>query len=292
MINRSKLKAIGGSDIAAILGLSRWKSAHSLYLHLIGELPPQEDNNAMERGRKLEPVIANIFAANHEEFWLEEYGIVEDAGYPFLIGSPDRVICDYSSNDISPGATISGLEIKTADISKANEWGDEDTDEIPVEYLVQCQWYAGLLSVPDWHLAVGFVKPNSKKIVAYREYYIESNQERFEAMKQRAIDFWNNHVVPKVAPDVTEADAETVRYYRTKYPQHMPDKWAYSDAEIDRLTEEYVLAAKNLTVSDMQVKTMKIKLIAAIGENEGLKTASGDFTYRTTKPTEKQTGKQ
>ena len=285
MTDRASIKKIGGSDIAAILGLSRWKSAHSLYLHLIGELLPQEDNNAMERGRKLESVIAHIFAANHEEFWLEKCGIVEDSNYPFLIGSPDRVICDSSCHDVCPGKTVSGLEIKTADISKANEWGDEGTDEIPIEYLIQCQWCAGLLGVPDWHLAVGFAKPGSKKIVAYREYYIESNQERFEAMKQLAIDFWNDHVVPKVAPEVTEADAETVRYYRTKYPQHMPDRWAYSDAEIDRLAAEYMLAAKNLTVSDMQVKTMKIKLIAAIGENEGLKTASGNFTYRTTKPT-------
>ena len=51
-MNRSEIRKIGGSDIAAILGLSQWKSAHSLYLHLIGELPPQEDNEAMERGRK------------------------------------------------------------------------------------------------------------------------------------------------------------------------------------------------------------------------------------------------
>ena len=38
-------------------------------------------------------------------------------------------------------------------------------------------------------------------------------------MKQRAIDFWNDQVVPKVAPEITEADVETVCYYRTKYPQ-------------------------------------------------------------------------
>ena len=81
MTNRSEIKKIGGSDIAKILTdsdgrpLSRWGSPHSLYLHLIGELTPQEDNEAFERGRKLEPVVANIFAANHEEFWVEECDI-------------------------------------------------------------------------------------------------------------------------------------------------------------------------------------------------------------------------
>ena len=207
MTDRASIKKIGGSDIAAILGLSRWKSAHSLYLHLIGELPTQVDNDAMERGRKLEPVIANIFAANHEEFMLDDDDafLMEDHEYPFLIGSPDRLLVRKS-----PASELdSGLEIKTADISKANEWSDEDTDEIPIEYLLQCQWYTGMCGLPDWHLAVGFVKPGSKKIVAYREYYIESDPARFEAMKQLAIDFWNNHVVPKVAPEVTEADAET-----------------------------------------------------------------------------------
>ena len=41
--------------------------------------------------------------------------------------------------------------------------------------------------------------------------------------------------MPKVAPEITAADAETVQYNKTRYPQHTPDKWAYSDLEIDKI---------------------------------------------------------
>jgi hypothetical protein len=40
-------------------------------------------------------------------------------------------------------------------------------------------------------------------------------------MKQAAIDFWVNHVIPRVPPEITEADQTTVTYYKTRYP----DEW-------------------------------------------------------------------
>ena len=64
----------------------------------------------------------------------------------------------------------------------------------------------------------------------------------------------------------------------------MPDSWAYSDLETDKLAGVYLACVHRLKEYEKHVDTMKIKLIAAIGEHEGLKTASGDFTYRTTKP--------
>jgi putative phage-type endonuclease len=278
-MNRSDIRKIGGSDIAAILGQSQWKSTHSLYLHLIGELTPQADNEILERGRKLEPVVASIFAANHDEFKVVEHGIIEDPNYPFLIGSPDRLLfC---------GNTTSGLEIKTADISTMSRWGEEGTDEVPVEYWIQCQWYAGLLGFDDWHLAVGFVKPGSRKIVGYRKYYIEFDPAWFAEAKQKAIDFWNNHVVAKIPPEITVADNVTVEYYKHRYPQHSSDKWAYSNETIDHLAWEYVELVGIIKKREQEAETMKVKLIAAIGENEGIKTALGNFTYRTTKPSKK-----
>jgi putative phage-type endonuclease len=289
MPDRGLIKAIGGSDIAAILGLSTWKSAHSLYLHLIGELPPQEDNEIFERGRKLEPVVAAIFAANHDEFEVEEHGIIEDKEYPFLIGSPDRVLLVETGREIAEKnfgfELVSGLEIKTADISMMPEWGLEGSDEIPDAYNLQCQWYAGLCGVDDWHLAVGFVKPGSKKIVVYKEYYIRADQELYQHMRKTAVNFWNNHVVPKVPPEITQADAETVRYYKSRYPQHKADKWAYSDTNIDNLAEAYLLSNSALKNAEKHVDTLKLKLIAAIGDAEGLVTSCGRFTYKTTKPT-------
>jgi putative phage-type endonuclease len=307
-MNRSEIRKIGGSTISGILGLSPWSSPHGVYLELTGEATPKADNEIFERGRKLEPVVAAMFAANHEEFdvlGLEEVTgeiIIEHEDYPFLIGSPDRIL----SKRLSMGCencypqeprSDSGLEIKTADISKMSEWGNEDWEGVllppyylppfPLPYWLQCQWYMGLLGMPDWYLAVGFVKPGSRKIIGYKEYHIEHDPIRFAAMKQAAIDFWENHVMPRVPPEITDADPATVTYYKSRYPQHTPDSWAYSDESLDAVASELleVKAAKKEIVQREDLLELKLK--AAIGEKEGIITASGKFTHKTTKSTEK-----
>jgi predicted phage-related endonuclease len=226
---------------------------------LAGELQPQEDNDILERGRKLEPVIAGMFAANHEEFSVIEHGIVEDEKYPFLIGSPDRLLLDN-------GEPISGLEIKTADATKMNEWGQEDSDEIPVEYLIQCQWYAGLLGLPDWHIAVGFVKPGSRKIFSYKEYHITNNITRYEAMREMAIAFWTNHVVPRVPPEITEPDAATILYYKTKY--RVPEKEIFSDDNLEEKIKTVMFWQNTMKEAERGFELAKTRLIAEMGDAE------------------------
>jgi len=118
-MNRSDIRKIGGSDIAVLMGFStQYRSPHSLYLHLVGESDPQPDNEILERGRDLEPILADIFSVIHkDEFDIRETEMISDSEYDFLIGSPDRILC-------LGGMAQSILEIKTADITKAGEWGD------------------------------------------------------------------------------------------------------------------------------------------------------------------------
>jgi hypothetical protein len=90
-----------------------------------------------------------------------------------------------------------------------------------------------------------------------------------------------------VPPEITVADNATVEYYKSRYPNHSSDKWAYSNETIDHLASEYLDLVDIVKKCEQEVETMKVKLIAAIGENEGIKTAFGNFTYRTTKPSKK-----
>lgn len=51
---RQRRKSIGGSDAAAIVGLSVWASPYSLWAEKTGKLPDKADNEAMRQGRDLE----------------------------------------------------------------------------------------------------------------------------------------------------------------------------------------------------------------------------------------------
>jgi len=277
--DRSKDKRIGGSTIAGILGLSRWASPHSIYLDLIGELP-EKDKSVFERGKRLEPVVAKMFEAAHTDCDIHKIGTVTDGEEPFLIANIDRVVLDknHIHNDYV-------LEIKTADITKFGEWGEEGTDEIPVEYLCQCLWYCGMLGLPECYIAVGFVKSGTSQICGYKEYKVVADNSMFDKMKQAAVRFWKEHVEKRVPPEITTADESTATYYKRRYPNHSPDKWAGSDERLDEVAQRYLVESAELKEKERTVETLKLKLIAAIGENEGIRTASGNFTYRASKPT-------
>ncbi|MDR3234997.1 MAG: YqaJ viral recombinase family protein [Planctomycetaceae bacterium] len=283
MTDRGKMQVIGGSDIAAVLGLSPYRSAHSLYLKLTGELQNDvPDNDVLERGRKLEPVIASIFEANHPEYEVIEHDYAAHADYEYLVGSPDRLLL---GKDDREGLLDAGLEIKTADISKRDEWGSEGTDEVPVQYLCQCLWYAGLFGVEQWHLAVGFVAPNSRKIIGYREYLVEYDDMQYKRMLRVAVQFWTENVMKRQPPPITEPDAETVRYYRTKYPTHQEGSWLSATDEIETLLGQCLRQREAVKEADREFELAKTKLIALLGDCEGVKTSAGTITYRQAKPT-------
>lgn len=265
-MDRSKIIALGGSDIAAILGLSPWQSARGLYLHLTGEVPAQQDNDVLERGRLLEPVVADNFAVNHPEFEVAEHGIVEDEECPFLIGSPDRVL-------LQDGELVSVLECKTSDISKMNEWGAEHTDAIPPYYAVQALWYAGLCGVQDVHVAVGFVRPGTRAVAIYKEYYIQYNPDRFNAMKEEAIAFWNNFFVPRILPPITMPDNNTIRHLKDL--DRVKDKEMYADEPLTDQVAELIEASAKLKETEKDVELKKIQILDKLGDSEILLAPDG-----------------
>ena len=106
---------LGGSDIAAVLGLSKWQSPMDVWAAKRGLSEEVVETNAMRRGRLLESAIANWY---QEETGLEvldgnEMPIVGPK--PFMLASPDRYV--------SAGKTRFGLEIKTA--RSVDGWGDD-----------------------------------------------------------------------------------------------------------------------------------------------------------------------
>ena len=53
--------SLGGSDMGAVLGLSRWRSPYTVWADKMGLLPDQEDSEAMRIGRDLEPYVLQRF---------------------------------------------------------------------------------------------------------------------------------------------------------------------------------------------------------------------------------------
>lgn len=190
---------IGGSDVAAILGVSPWKSAFRLYQEKIGEYQEeitQAKKKIFSRGKRWEPVVI--------EMLVDE---LEDRGHNVeILARNERYKhgeIDYIAAEIDLELRVDGIEVngemKTVHPFAAKDWGDENTDEIPVYYTAQC-------------LHGQMVTGRNKTVVAaligaddLRVHFVDRDEEMINIIKQREIEFWDM-VQNRRAPDPVTLD--------------------------------------------------------------------------------------
>lgn len=282
--SQEKYGKIGGSIVSAIIGQNPWESPLSAYLRLRKEVSPTPDNPAMERGRRLEPVVATMFAGSHPEYDVrcnrkgtEEPEEYVDEEHPFLIGHPDRLLYDKKGN------LVAGLEIKTSNVSNSKMWGTENTDSIPTNYLIQCQWYAGISKLPEWLVAVAFVD-DFGKIRFYREYKVVADNELYNALRGCAIKFWRDNVVAGVAPVMDKVNDTMKRWVVEKYPANTQEIGVATQDE-EQLLARLIESKETLEKARQNYELCETKVKQAIGDRDGITSETfGKVTWKLSKP--------
>ncbi|MFA5382514.1 MAG: YqaJ viral recombinase family protein [Candidatus Micrarchaeia archaeon] len=205
---------LGGTDIAAICGKSRFKSALQVWREKVG-LVTTEETEAMYWGTKLEPVVRDRYI----DLLKDRYGadanvqptvFFQHPKHDFLIAHLDGLLVHRQNGN--PMIPFGVLEIKTASEYARTEFGDEWTDNIPTEYLFQVQHYLNVTGLPMAHVAV-LIGGNK-----FRVYEVQANKELIEAITEMGIRFWTEHVVPQVPPDPDGSDSAT-KMLAEMYPE-------------------------------------------------------------------------
>lgn len=180
---------IGGSDVAAIVGVSKYAGPTKVYYDKLGVLP-DVDNAAMEWGRRLESAVRQKFADEHLEFHITDG--------PGLVTHPDRswqlATVDGLAAESPNSPPFAVVEVKTGR-SGSDEWGDELTDEVPMPYLCQVTWYLDIFGLDVGYLAVLLDGRD------YREYQIDYDAKLAAKLRGHAEAFWTRHVLPQVPPE-------------------------------------------------------------------------------------------
>lgn len=269
-LTQNNFGTIGGTTVSAIVGMNPWESAHGAYLKLRKEVPDTPDNAAMARGRRWEPVVANVFQGGHPEFIVKHNRLGTDEPerytheeFPFLGGHPDRLLYCASTDNL-----LEGLEIKTASRHNMRQYGEEGTDAIPQHYLIQCQWYAGLAKLDVWRLAVAFFDGNDS-FSSYREYVIQADNELFDTLVARAVDFWENNVLKGNPPQIDYIDDTTSRWIKEHYSRNVAPMRQANEEE-EALLVEYLQRKQRLAIAQKELEQTEIAIKLAIGENDGL----------------------
>lgn len=194
-------KYIGGTDAAAILGVSPWATPVECWLDKTGQAAPKPIDPIRERifarGKKLEPVVLDMVLdklreQGHEVELLATNKRYYDPDYPFLS-------CEIDFELMLDGEHING-DCKTVIGFARRKWGDEDTEEVPIEYAAQFMHGLGITRRRKT-LVAALIGLDDVAI-----YWTLADDETIEAMREKTVTFWNDHVLAGVAPDTFTFD--------------------------------------------------------------------------------------
>lgn len=211
----SRSGGLGGTDVAAILGLSQWKRPIDVYESKVHpERIPELEKECLWWGNELEPIVRRRYAAQHDIIVVDPHGIeaifpetrrwrdtyLVIGSEPWMIGAPDGWI----------PSTGRGLEIKTAAFKRSDEWGDEDSDEVPANYFAQVAWYMAVTDAKGWDFGVLF---SGNTLTRYR---VERDMQMEHDIIETARWFWNDCILKRSEPPIDQTESYG-RYLARKF---------------------------------------------------------------------------
>ena len=192
---------IGGSDAAAALGLSPWKSRYELYQEKISTSPPPRiSNEAMTWGRLLEPLIREEFSKRSGMAVRPLRSMLQHPSYPWMLADLDGLV-----EDSNRGVGI--LEIKTSSAFKSADWED---GKVPDQYMLQVQHYMEVCGL-DFAIIAVLIGGNRLQWTQ-----IKKDRELVEQLVELERRFWE-HVLTQTPPPV-DGSTTCAEMLVRKYP--------------------------------------------------------------------------
>lgn len=234
-------KGIGGSDIAAILGLSPFKTAYQVYREKRKEVEDWQGNESTDWGKRMEPAIRQWYSDTTGRDVRLPDKIMYHEKYPFMLASLDGFTDDRRI-----------VEIKTARSGKL--WGEPGTNEIPDYYAVQCHHYMIVTGyeVTDIPVSIGGGSPEL--------YEVPADIEIAEMIIEAAAKFWERVVSGNPPDPVTYADA-VARFGKIK-----SEGAVIMTPELSEVIADLYTVRKEKTELEAREEDLKGKIIIALGE--------------------------
>ncbi len=246
---QARTQGIGGSDVSAIAGLNKWKSAVQVFLEKTQAIEKEDiQSEAAYFGNVLEEVVAKEFVKRTDLKVQRRNAILQHPEYPWMLANVDRLIV---------GEKV-GLECKTASEYLKKEWEDE---EVPAAYLLQCQHYMAVTGYEAWWIAVliGGNKFVHKKI--------ERDEELIQYLINIEKDFWLNNVEKNEPPMFDGSDAST-ELLKHLYPESIADRFVSLGKQEELLIEARDQVDREIKVLQEQKVEYENKIKAKLGTNE------------------------
>lgn len=187
---------IGGSDAAAILGLSEYSSPYSVWAEKTGKVIPEDisDKEAVRLGNDLEDYVAKRWSEKTGKKVRRDRAFIYNSDYPFAHANIDRAVVGEDA----------GLECKTT--SSYEIAAQLEEGEIPKHWYCQMVHYLMITGAKKWYLAA---------LVFGKGFYtleVDRDDDEILALATAEEVFWHN-VTSNSPPslDGSEATQEALR---------------------------------------------------------------------------------
>jgi putative phage-type endonuclease len=229
---------VGGSESAAILGLSPYSCSAQVFYEKLGLASKRNTSLAMIIGNEDEDKISRLWSYYDSQVGIDSIPINYQSGnvvrkpmklariirnpdYPFLFANPDRLFKQGKQRAI--------LEIKTINHWEAQKW----ESGVPIHYIIQIQHYMMVCKVKYAELAI--LESNSKiDVIPF-----EASEEIQNRIIEKCHAFWNDVVEARKILDAGGMELDI---------QHLVPGPDGSDAYTDFLKEKYRDGAKEVDV--------------------------------------------
>jgi putative phage-type endonuclease len=224
-------KGIGGSDVAAILGLSKWSDAIDIWKSKVSDQPIiKEESNLMKWGSRIEPLLAEDYSQETGNKIQYVENMLTHPEFPWLIAHVDRFFMN--------GPQVGILEIKTTGQRYMSGW----KEELPMEYFCQVQHYMFVCKLTIAHVYI-LVRDSMETHWIPVEFDQKYHDMAFPLLKT----FWEDHVLKNVPPEPkTGKEVEKIIA-------------ASSGKELDATPETYEIV-KEYAEKDAAKKTLEARL--------------------------------
>ena len=189
-------RGIGGSDVAAILGVSPFRTSRDIYYDKLGivALEPDESNWVqLEVGHLLEDLVAKIFQkkTGYRVFQIKKMFHCPD--YPFMLADVDYFV-------ELPDGTIALLECKTTNYNAKDNWWMNGKESVPVYYDLQGRHYMAVTDIDRVFFCCLYGNTEDESII--REIRRDKDYEAELIFYEQ--QFWIGNVQAEVPPPYVE----------------------------------------------------------------------------------------
>ena len=260
---RPRSSYIGGGDAARILGVARFGGPHDVFLEKTGRAEAKEVSFAMWLGLEVEPVL--------EKWMREKKGMPAQRcsctffhpDFPFIGGTPDGFINDDRL-----------VSFKSTRFS--SDWGEPGTDQVPQAVICQETHYMGLLNDAGRNLRSSVVVP----LIGNDEpnlYEVQFAPRLWEALKEKEIAFWHDHILADVPPPLDGTDAAWISL-SARFPRGGSDLIEAPPEIVEKVEALKTLSDEKKEV-EQKMETLKQEIAEFIGDKGGVSTTLGKISW-------------